>query len=163
MDASEREQWQNSRCVYARGEPDRRSRVACRISSQTRGEAAVDAFPTPPYGFNSWQAFRCNLSENDMLAIGRALVAAGLSQWYTFVNMDDCFARARLANGSLTGAVFYYGEPGLSVTHYPSPSTLSEDERRFPSTMFHLGAELRALGLGFGVYTSQVCAHSRPR
>ena len=40
-----------------------------------------------------------------MLAIGRALVASGLSRWYTFVNMDDCFARERLANGSLTGAL----------------------------------------------------------
>ena len=31
-----------------------------------------------------------------------------------------------------------------------------EDETRFPSTMFHLGNELHAIGLGFGVYTSQV-------
>jgi hypothetical protein len=37
----------------------------------------------------------------------------------------------------------------------------TEDEKRFPSTMFHLGAELNSMGLGFGVYTSQVGSRDR--
>jgi hypothetical protein len=102
-------------------------------ASSTSTPAAVIA-PTPPLGYNTWQAARCNLDELVLLRVGRALVSSGLRDLgFVNVNTDDCVMRARL----------------------PSNGSLTEDETRFPSTLFNLVAGLRAMGLGFGVYTSQ--------
>lgn len=90
--------------------------------------------PTPPMGYNTWQAARCNLDENVLINIGNAFVSSGLANLgFSTVNMDDCIMRERL----------------------PSNQSLTEDETRFPSSLFSLGTRLANLKLGYGVYTSQ--------
>ena len=102
---------------------------------QTTTLAAV-----PPMYWNSWQAFRCNLNERLLLAVGEALVSTGLAAagWRT-VSMDDCEWRTLRSNA--TGKVV-------------------PDETRFPSGMPALAARLSALSppIGLGVYTSQTAS-----
>ena len=90
--------------------------------------------PTPPMGYNTWQAARCNLDENILRRVGNAFISSGLATvGYTTVNMDDCIMRERL----------------------PNNQSLSEDEIRFPSSLFNIGYTLTSKNLGYGVYTSQ--------
>lgn len=46
--------------------------------------------PTPPMGWNSWNAFGSNISQNKIKAVADALVKSGLINYgYTYVNIDD--------------------------------------------------------------------------
>ncbi len=94
----------------------------------------------PPMGWNSWNAFGCDIDENRILGAARALVTSGMRDaGYRYVIVDDCWqASTRAADGSLVA-----------------------DPVRFPHGMAALGAQIHALGLRFGIYQSpgeQTCA-----
>ena len=95
---------------------------------------------TPPMGWNSWNTFGCDVSEQIVRAQADALVSSGLAAaGYRYVIIDDCWqAPSRDASGFLTASA-----------------------DRFPSGMADLGAYLHSRGLLFGIYTgagSQTCA-----
>ena len=88
---------------------------------------------TPPMGWNSWNRFHCEVSEDLIRAQAEALVASGLRDaGYTFLNVDDCWmAEERNADGDLEA--------------HPE---------RFPSGIRHLSDYVHSLGLKFGLYSS---------
>jgi alpha-galactosidase len=84
-------------------------------------------------GWNSWNRFHCEVSEDLIRAQAEALVASGLRDaGYTFLNVDDCWmAEERNADGDLEA--------------HPE---------RFPSGIRHLSDYVHSLGLKFGLYSS---------
>lgn len=68
---------------------------------------SVDPMPrlrhTPIMGFNTWNAFGCNISEDLILTIAASMKQQGLQEaGYTYVCIDDCWqADERGTDGSL--------------------------------------------------------------
>ncbi|CAI6334254.1 unnamed protein product [Periconia digitata] len=88
----------------------------------------------PALGWNSWNAFRCNINATVFLDAARGLVDLGLRDaGYRYVNVDDCWARAE---------------------RDPVSHELVPDSERFPEGMKMLADEVHGLGLKFGVYSS---------
>ncbi|MDX6667638.1 MAG: alpha-galactosidase [Solirubrobacteraceae bacterium] len=99
---------------------------------------------TPPMGWNSWYTYRCQVTEQGVLANAQALIDTGMAaRGYRYVNVDGCWeARHRTGGGSLKA-----------------------DPHAFPSGMAALGRKLHAMGLKFGLYTSAgatICLHPQP-
>ncbi|WP_371501797.1 alpha-galactosidase [Kitasatospora sp. NBC_00374] len=95
---------------------------------------------TPPMGWNTWNSFGCNISEQLIHDSADALVASGMKEaGYDTVVVDDCwFDPRRDAQGDIHG-----------------------DSTRFPGGMKALGDYLHARGLKFGIYqvpTDRTCA-----
>lgn len=88
---------------------------------------------TPPMGWDSWDAFGCAVTEQNVKQAADWLLVSGLAKaGYRYVNVDDCwYDPNRTANGSLQA----------------NPTT-------FPDGMAALGAWLHARGLLFGLYES---------
>ena len=88
---------------------------------------------TPPMGWNDWYQYRCNVTEDDVLANARALVSSGLARLgYDYVNLDDCWmAPTRAADGQLQA-----------------------DPTRFPDGIAWLAGQLHSMGLKLGLYES---------
>ena len=102
-------------------------------------EAASDR--TPPMGWNSWNAFRCDIDAGKIKAAADALVASGLRDaGYVYVNIDDCWqAPQRDREGRLQA------DPG-----------------RFPGGIRALADYVHARGLKLGLYAtpgSRTCAN----
>ena len=93
---------------------------------------AVDGLArTPPMGFNDWNAFGCNVSEQLIKETADFFVSSGLKDaGYQFVNIDDCWAlRDRGPDGRLV----------------PDPA-------KFPSGIDGTAAYVHGLGLKLGIY-----------
>jgi alpha-galactosidase len=96
--------------------------------------APADALTlTPPMGFNDWNAFGCNVSEDLITATADLFVSSGLqAAGYSYVNIDDCWmTAARDADGRLV----------------PDPV-------KFPHGMAWLADHVHAKGLKIGIYES---------
>ncbi|MGW2395606.1 NPCBM/NEW2 domain-containing protein [Kitasatospora sp. NPDC001664] len=96
---------------------------------------------TPQMGWNSWNAFRCNIDESKIKAAADAIVDKGLKgAGYQYVNIDDCWqAPGRDADGALQ----------------PHPT-------RFPSGIKDLANYVHGKGLKLGLYAtpgSRTCAN----
>ena len=86
---------------------------------------------TPAMGWNSWNAFRCDINENLIRQVARALVDSGLRDaGYKYVNIDDCWMHKRGADGHIIPF-----------------------KDKFPSGMRALGDYIHSLGLKFGIYS----------
>lgn len=86
---------------------------------------------TPPMGWNSWNRFKCDVSERLIQNTADAMVASGMRDaGYQYVVIDDCWQVTRDANG-----------------------TIVADWKRFPSGMAALADYIHARGLKFGLYT----------
>src|SRR5256886_767238 len=86
---------------------------------------------TPPMGWNSWNHFGCNVSEQLIKETADAIVASGMRDaGYRYVVIDDCWEVARDAAG-----------------------TLVADSTRFPHGIKALADYVHGKGLGFGIYT----------
>jgi alpha-galactosidase len=86
----------------------------------------------PVLGFNSWNSFKCNVTEELMRLTMDSFVSTGLlAAGYTYVSVDDCWAKSRDANG-----------------------VLQADPDSFPSGMAALADYAHARGLKFGLYSS---------
>ena len=47
--------------------------------------------PTPPMGWNSWNKFGCNVSEQLLMEAADAMVASGMKDaGYQYIVVDDC-------------------------------------------------------------------------
>ena len=94
---------------------------------------------TPPMGWNSWNKFACNVSEDMIRSMADAMVKSGMKDaGYEYVNIDDCWQVSRDATGNIVA-----------------------DPQRFPHGMKAVGDYIHSLGLKFGVYSdagSKTCA-----
>jgi alpha-galactosidase len=88
---------------------------------------------TPAMGYNTWNDYQCNVTEDDVKNCANALVNSGLAKLgYNYVNLDDCWAWGRYPNGTI----------------YADPTT-------FPSGIASLASYVHSLGLKFGIYTDR--------
>jgi alpha-galactosidase len=86
---------------------------------------------TPPMGWNSWNRFQCNVSEQLIKEAADALVASGMKDaGYQYVVIDDCWQVSRAADG-----------------------TIVADPARFPSGIKALADYVHSKGLKFGIYS----------
>ncbi|MGB7493854.1 MAG: glycoside hydrolase family 27 protein [Candidatus Acidiferrum sp.] len=94
---------------------------------------------TPPMGWNSWNKFGCNVSEDLIKSIADAIAANGMKDaGYLYVVIDDCWQVSRDENGFIVA-----------------------DPQRFPSGMKALADYVHSKGLKFGLYSdagTQTCA-----
>src|SRR5690348_12081931 len=55
---------------------------------------------TPPMGWNSWNKFGCNVSEEMIKSMADAMVSSGMKDaGYQYVVIDDCWQVSRDENG----------------------------------------------------------------
>jgi alpha-galactosidase len=105
------------------------------VASSTSANLAL----TPPMGWNSWNKFQCNVSEDMIKGMADAVVKSGMKDaGYVYVNIDDCWQVSRDQKGDIV-----------------------IDAQRFPHGMKALGDYIHSLGLKFGVYSdagSKTCA-----
>jgi alpha-galactosidase len=98
-----------------------------------------DLASTPPMGWNSWNKFGCNVSEDLIREMADAMVRSGMKDaGYRYVVIDDCWQVARDQNANIV-----------------------PDPQRFPSGIKALADYVHARGLKFGIYSdagSQTCA-----
>ncbi|WP_329372304.1 NPCBM/NEW2 domain-containing protein [Streptomyces sp. NBC_00669] len=91
---------------------------------------------TPPMGFNDWNSFGCNVSEQLIEQTADYLVSSGLKDdGYTYVNIDDCWqTHTRDADGRLVpdpakfpdgikGTADYVHSKGLKLGIYEDAGT----------------------------------------
>jgi alpha-galactosidase len=94
---------------------------------------------TPPMGWNSWNKFGCNVSEELIRGTADAMVKSRMKDArYQYVIIDDCWQISRDRDG-----------------------TIVPDPERFPSGMKALADHIHSLGLKFGIYSdagSKTCA-----
>lgn len=87
---------------------------------------------TPQMGWNSWNKFRCDVSEDLIKRTAHTIIDSGLAaKGYNYVNLDDCW---QIGRDEKTGRIL-------------------EDPERFPSGMKALADYVHSLGLKFGVYS----------
>jgi alpha-galactosidase len=96
---------------------------------------------TPPMGFNDWNSFGCNVSEDLIKSTADIFVKSGLkAAGYKYVNIDDCW-----------------------MTHQRDPQTgrLVPDPVKFPDGIKGVADYVHSKGLKLGIYESagsQTCA-----
>jgi alpha-galactosidase len=84
---------------------------------------------TPPMGWNSWNKFHCNVSEDLIKGMADAMVSSGMKDaGYQYVVIDDCWQVSRDASGNIVA-----------------------DSQRFPSGIKALADYVHAKGLKFGI------------
>ncbi|MBN2242537.1 MAG: glycoside hydrolase family 27 protein [Acidobacteria bacterium] len=95
-------------------------------------EPAFDGLAkTPPMGWNSWNKFACDVSEELIRETADAMVSSGMKDaGYEYVVIDDCWQVARDENGNI-----------------------APDPERFPSGMKALADYVHSKGLKFGLYS----------
>src|ERR1039458_8465091 len=86
---------------------------------------------TPPMGWNSWNKFACNVSEDLIKQAADAMVSSGMQDaGYQYVVIDDCWQVDRDAQGNIV-----------------------PDAKRFPSGIKALADYVHGKGLKFGIYS----------
>ncbi|GJM64168.1 alpha-galactosidase [Persicobacter diffluens] len=94
----------------------------------------------PPMGWNSWNRFGCDVSEQMIREMADAMVESGMQDaGYEYIVIDDCWQIGRDDQGNIVC-----------------------DPERFPSGMKALGDYIHAKGLKFGIYScagAKTCAN----
>src|SRR5678816_533673 len=86
---------------------------------------------TPPMGWNSWNKFGCNVSEQLIRSVADAIATNGMKDvGYQYVVIDDCWQVSRDADGNIIA-----------------------DPQRFPSGIKALADYIHSKGLKFGLYS----------
>lgn len=93
---------------------------------------------TPPMGWNSWNKFGCDVSEELIMGIADAMASSGMADaGYEYIVIDDCWQVGRDENGEVI-----------------------VDKERFPNGMKYLADYIHSKGLKFGIYScagTQTC------
>jgi alpha-galactosidase len=101
--------------------------------------AAQKLAATPPMGWNSWNRFGCDVSEDLIKSIADAMVTTGMKDaGYEYIVIDDCWQVSRDGNGNIVA-----------------------DPKRFPSGIKALADYVHSQGLKFGIYSdagTKTCA-----
>jgi alpha-galactosidase len=94
---------------------------------------------TPPMGWNSWNKFGCNVSEDMIKGMAEGMVKSDMKDaGYQYVVIDDCWQVSRDQDGNIV-----------------------PDPQHFPSGIKALADYVHSLGLKFGIYSdagSKTCA-----
>jgi len=94
---------------------------------------------TPPMGWNSWNKFGCNVSEDLIKSVADAIASNGMKEvGYQYVVIDDCWQVSRDENGFIVA-----------------------DPQHFPSGIKALADYVHSKGLKFGLYSdagTKTCA-----
>lgn len=86
---------------------------------------------TPPLGWNSWNHFGCNVSEETLKSAADQMVSSGMKAvGYQYVVVDDCWQDSRDKDGSIRA-----------------------DPKRFPNGMKAVADYMHGKGLKFGIYS----------
>ncbi len=86
---------------------------------------------TPPMGWNSWNKFACNVSEDLIKGTADAMVKSAMKDaGYEYIVIDDCWQVNRDANSNIVA-----------------------DPERFPHGMKAVGDYIHSVGLKFGIYS----------
>lgn len=87
----------------------------------------------PPMGWNSWNAFHCDIDESKVKAAAKVMLDRRLVELgYIYLNIDDCWM-----------------SPNRT-----SDGQYQADSKKFPSGIPALAQELHEAGMKFGLYTS---------
>ncbi|KAF8903142.1 glycoside hydrolase [Gymnopilus junonius] len=121
------------------------------VSGQTPADVTVSAptqTPTkavgklPALGWNSWNAYGCDIDESKFLDAANQFISLGLKDaGYEYVNIDDCWSNKDGRN--------------------PTTNRIVPNATRFPNGIDGLATEVHNLGLKFGIYSdagTQTCA-----
>ncbi|HEX6527770.1 MAG TPA: glycosyl hydrolase family 28 protein [Streptosporangiaceae bacterium] len=105
---------------------------------------------TPPMGWNDWNAFKCNVSEQLVEQTAVAIHTNGMqAAGYRYVNIDDCWAEPqRDANGNLVpdpakfpdgikSVADYVHSLGLKLGIYEDSGTHTCSKHGFPGSLGH--------------------------
>ena len=69
------------------------------VHAQENHSPSANLARTPPMGWNSWNKFACNVSEDLIKGMADAVVKSGMKDaGYIYVNIDDCWQVSRDAN-----------------------------------------------------------------
>jgi alpha-galactosidase len=116
--------------------------VCCLFPVVTTGQAAAPdegLAMTPPMGWNSWNKFGCNVSEDLIKGMADAMVSSGMKDvGYQYIVIDDCWQVSRDSNANIVA-----------------------DPKRFSSGIKALADYVHSKGLKFGIYSdagSRTCA-----
>ncbi|KXN90847.1 putative alpha-galactosidase B [Leucoagaricus sp. SymC.cos] len=94
----------------------------------------------PALGWNTWNAYRCDINATKVLAAANQFVSLGLkSAGYEYVNIDDCW----------------------SVMSRDSSGKIVPDPNKFPNGISGVASQVHALGLKMGIYSdagTKTCA-----
>ena len=94
---------------------------------------------TPPMGWNTWNKFGCNVSDELVRGMADAMVKSGMKDaGYQYIVIDDCWQVSRDASANIV-----------------------VDPQRFPNGMKALADYVHSLGLKFGIYSdagTKTCA-----
>src|SRR6516164_11053865 len=72
------------------------------LFSQQATSVSANLAPTPPMGWNSWNKFACNVSEDMIKGMADAMVKSGMKDaGYEYVNIDDCWQVSRDSNANI--------------------------------------------------------------
>jgi alpha-galactosidase len=105
--------------------------IACLTSAATFAQKFDQLAQTPPMGWNSWNKFACDVSEELIRQIADAMVSSGMKDaGYVYINIDDCWHGERDSQGFI----------------HP-------DAKRFPSGMKALSDYIHSKGLKMGIYS----------
>eukprot|EP01052_Picozoa_sp_SAG31_P000942 SAG31_NODE_30_length_32545_cov_9.378999_5_plen_151_part_00 len=108
-----------------------------------QANALNNGFTKPEMGFNTWESWGCDISQEKIRAAADAMVDKGLKDaGYTYVNLDDCW----MAMERATEAVAVNETLHLNNTLQAS--------RNFSSGMRALGEYIHSRGLLYGIYQS---------
>jgi len=86
---------------------------------------------TPPMGWNTWNKFACNVSDELVRGMADAMVKSGMKDaGYQYIVIDDCWQVSRDATGNIV-----------------------VDPQRFPNGIKPLADYVHSVGLKFGIYS----------
>ncbi|KAH9484982.1 putative alpha-galactosidase B [Psilocybe cubensis] len=95
----------------------------------------------PALGWNSWNAYGCNINEAKFIAAANQFVSLGLKDaGYQYVNIDDCWA---------------------NTSRDSSTNRIVPDPSKFPDGISGLASQVHNLGLKIGIYSdagTKTCA-----
>ena len=107
------------------------SSMAGSLAQPSSPTATAVLASTPPMGWNSWNKFGCDVSEDLIRQIADAMVSSGMKEaGYQYIVIDDCWQVNRDANGNIV-----------------------PDPKHFPSGMKALADYVHQKGLKFGLYS----------
>ncbi|KAI0750591.1 glycoside hydrolase [Irpex lacteus] len=106
--------------------------VALAAVPSTEAAAQSSVARLPVLGYNTWNAYACNIDEELILTTGKLMKSLGLrAAGYNYVNLDDCYAeKNRSADGFIVA-----------------------DHVRFKSGMKNLTDQLHEMGFKTGIYS----------
>jgi len=101
------------------------------VSQETQAPPSSGLALTPPMGWNSWNKFACNVSEDLVKGTADAMVKSGMKNaGYEYIVIDDCWQVSRDANSNIVA-----------------------DPERFSHGMKAVGDYIHSVGLKFGIYS----------